>query len=99
MPELDPADLGQIDLAPIQLEALRIAEAIGQKLLAVARWGRTAGEEIGIGTFQILQALLQHLRMHLVEPAVFLALLPPGQQLAGFGIGETRAHQQDTDAR
>src|SRR4029450_13014525 len=90
LPELDPPDHGQIDLASIQLEALRITEAIGQKLLAIARWSSTTSEEIGIGAFQILQALLKNLRMHLFEPAVFLALLPPCHQLAGFGIGEAR---------
>ena len=37
VPELDPADHGQRDLACLQFEALRIAKAVGEKLLAVAR--------------------------------------------------------------
>ena len=65
----------------MQFEALRIAEAVGKKLLAIARWGSTTSEAIGIGTFQILHALLKDLGMHRFEPAVFLTLLPPGQQL------------------
>src|SRR5215471_15597001 len=49
MPKLNPAKLGQVDLAPIQLETLRIAEAVGEELLAVLRRGRTASKEIGVG--------------------------------------------------
>ena len=89
-PELDPADQRQIDQASIHLDALGIAEAIGQKLLAVLWWSSTTNEEIGIGAFQILQALLKDLRVHRMQPAVFLALLPPGKQLTCFCIGETR---------
>ena len=98
-PELDPADHGQIDQASIHLEALGIAEAIGQKLLAVLWWSSTTSEEIGIGTFQILQALLKDLRVHRTQPAVFLALLPPGKQLTRFVHRRDAARLQSSDAR
>ena len=88
-PELDPTDHRQVDLPPIQFEALGIAEAVGEKLLAITRWCSTTSEEVGIGTFQIFQALLKDLGMHVFEPTVFLALLPPGEQLTGLCIGET----------
>src|SRR5262249_20098839 len=90
VPELDPADQRQIDPTSIQFEALRIPEAVRQKFLAITRWCCTTSEEIGIGAFQILQALLKDLGMHASEPAVFLALFPPGEQRTRLSIGETR---------
>ena len=39
VPELDPADHGQIDQAFMHFEALGIPEAVGKPLLAIARRG------------------------------------------------------------
>src|SRR5439155_16726972 len=89
LPELDPADQRQIDTPTIQLEALRIPEAIGQKLLAIRGRSGTPCKEIGIGTFQVFQALLEHLRMHVLQPAVFLAFLPPSHQRCRVVIRQT----------
>ncbi len=90
VPKLDPADLWQVDLAPIQLEALGVAEAIGEELLAVLWRGSSASEEVRIGTFQIDEALLQDLRVDAVQPAVFLTLLPQGQQAGSVVVRQTR---------
>src|SRR6266702_3322947 len=90
VPKLDPADLWQVDLAPIQLEALGIAEAIGEELLAVLRRGSSASEEVRIRTFQVNEALLQDLRVDAVQPVVFLALLPQRQQAGGIVVRQTR---------
>lgn len=90
VPELDPADFGQIDHAVIHLEALRIPEAIGQELLAILRWMSTTGKQIRVRTLKIMQALLQALGIGFPEPAVFLALLPPGDQLTRLRIGQPR---------
>ena len=61
VPELHPTDHGQIDLAPVQLEAWRIAEAIGQEPLMIRGRCSTTSEEIGIGPLQILETLLEDL--------------------------------------
>src|SRR5438309_7088671 len=86
VPKLDPADLRQVDFTPIQLEALWVAEAPHEELPAVLRRGSSASEEVRIGTFQVDEALLQDLRVDAVQPAVFLALLPQGQQAGGIVV-------------
>src|SRR5262249_33215046 len=90
VPELYPADLGQVDGAPIDLEALRIAETVGQELLAVDRWRCPSSEEIGVGPLQIDETLLQTLGVGILEPSVFLTLFPPGDQRPSSVVVQTR---------
>src|SRR4029434_489228 len=87
-PEGDPAYLGQVDLTAIHFEALGIAEAISQELLAVLRGRGPTCEEVCIRTLQVDKALLQTFGIGIFEPAVFCALLHPGHQRPGIVVVE-----------
>ena len=76
----DPADARQINLPPsfVNLEALREAEGVrGHELLVHLREGRQTFEELLEAAHQILQRLLENLRVRFLEPGI---LLLPNQQ-------------------
>ena len=76
----DPADARQINLPPsfVNLEALREAEGVRcHELLMLLREGRQTFEELLEGARQILQRLLENLRVRFRQPRI---LLLPNQQ-------------------
>ena len=76
----DPADARQINLPPsfVNLEALREAEGVrGHELLVHLREGRQTFEELLEAAHQILQRLLENLRVRFLELGI---LLLPNQQ-------------------
>src|SRR5262249_43363445 len=71
---------GDVDLATIQLHPLRDAEPGAVPLPALeAGIAGTLGEEVTEGPMQILQGLLERLRINLVEPGRLRLLLQRGQ--------------------
>jgi len=87
-----PTELGEKDAAVglIELDLFRIwiAEAVGLALLLETREVGPFGEEIGVGTLQILERLLQRMRRRIGQPWCLLVIAPFGEQLAQPSIAE-----------
>ena len=85
----DPADARQINLPSsfVNLEALREAEGVRcHELLVLLREGRQTVEELLEGARQILQRLLENLRVRFLKP--WILTLPNKQLSTQLGIAE-----------
>lgn len=67
----------------IELELLRseIAEAVGLTFLLETREVRPLGEEVGVGSLQIIERLLQRMNWRIGQPSRFRVVAPLGEQL------------------
>ena len=87
-----PAELRQEDagIALVELDLFRIgiAEAVGLTFLLEAREVGALGEEVGIGTLQILERLLQRMNRRICEPRRLCAIAPGREFPAQPGVAQ-----------